>query len=1728
MKSKLIIILAAFIFTVTVILLFYLHSTNEKEVVNRYRAEQLVASRQLAREIESYLHDRSRGVEVLSTFSILQHLNMSEIAATIKEYFEYLKKDHVKAISVYDEKGTIIYSTTKESIGQNYAECDFFHWAVKKENKGKQFISSLIQKTDNQTAPLPYFRFLIAAPIYQEVKNTRDQKPTLKFVGIVTSTIDLEEVVSAFLPLVSAYNANEHAYILDKSGTVILQSEHRGMVLHNIFRQDKSCNKCHVSFDHVKTIISRSEGTVEYAFKEKQKELASFSSMEFNNISWKIVICIPYEEVSGFINRNLYMTFILIGVITLTLIGGSSLIYRSNRLKIRAEEEAKQWMEKRELEDKIRESEEHYRTVVDISADAIIIHCEGKIVFVNQAAVKLVGASSAGDLIGKPAIEFVHPDERESIGKRILEILKSGKSSQWLEERFIRMDGSTIYVETVGTPTTYNSKPSVQVIIHDITEKMQARESLKASEEKYRRLVENLGKEYFFYRHDRDGVFTYVSNSMTDMLGYSKQEFLIHHTEHHTGNPINKEAVKHTELSIQGEQQAPYEVEIYHKDKSIIWLEVTEVPLRDNNGEVNAIEGIAKNITKRKRAEDELQKSEKKYRDLVENALVGVYRTNLKGEILFVNDAMVKMLEYNSREEFLQSSALSRYKNPDNRKHLIETLRKEGSVNNFEIDILTKNGNAKTVLLSATLDGDVLSGMVRDITQRKRAEEELHRRNQELSVLHTIDRAINQTLDLDQILNVAVDKTMEILDADAGGIYLLQEDGKTMLLAAHRGASDEFVKNVETIQFGEGISGQAAVERKPVIMDIAKYPSSPLTTFLVKQGIQSLVSIPLLAKEDVLGAINIISYRPNAFSQDKIETLQSIGIQIGVAIQNAELFEAERRKAKQLQAINRISQNIAVFMDVEKLFSRVVKLIHETFGYSYVTLVVVDEKANEIIYKAAAGYNIAELKKSNEKLGGEGIIQWVALSGNPLLTNDVSKESRFLYCDVLKYSRSELTLPIMLRNKVVAVLDIQSDKLNAFNPDDFTTIETVVRDISVALENAQLYEELKISHATYLGIINSLTEAIYIQDENGVFLEVNKAAEKFYGHPKEYFIGKTPGLISAPGKNDIPMIAEAVKKAFNGEPQSFEFWGLRKNGTIFPKSVNLTSGEYFGKKVVIATARDITERKRTEEEIKKLNHIYIVLSNINQAIVRIHEREQLFIETCRIAVDDGKFRMAWLGMVNSQTQKVEAVASAGLINDYLDKIDIDLSSEKRSKGPTGRTIQSGTHFIVNDIENDDTMIPWKEDAKRLSFRSSASFPLKVFGKTNGCFNLYSSEVGFFDEGEIKLLDELATDISFALEFIEREAQRKQAEQEIISQKNRFAQLFENSPIAIVLLDDQDKIIHINESFSGLFGYFLEEVKGESLNDLIVPTELKEEAESYSDQTREGNQINKESYRKKKDGTLVYVQIVGVPVTANDKTVGIYGMYVDLTQRKDAEEKMKSAKELAEQSDKMKTEFLAQMSHEIRTPINIITSNVNFISEELGDKIDPADKDCFESIDLASRRIIRTVDLILNMSELQTGIYKPSLSKVDIESQVLKKLYNEFQQTAKQKGIDFIYKCEVNESEIISDEYCVTQIFVNLVDNAIKYTKKGKVEILLTKNKDGNIVVEVKDTGIGISKDFFPHLFEPFVQEDQGYSRSYEGNGLGLALVKRYCDINNAVIEVESEKNVGSTFRVIFK
>ncbi|MGE5497957.1 MAG: sensor histidine kinase, partial [Syntrophothermus sp.] len=230
---------------------------------------------------------------------------------------------------------------------------------------------------------------------------------------------------------------------------------------------------------------------------------------------------------------------------------------------------------------------------------------------------------------------------------------------------------------------------------------------------------------------------------------------------------------------------------------------------------------------------------------------------------------------------------------------------------------------------------------------------------------------------------------------------------------------------------------------------------------------------------------------------------------------------------------------------------------------------------------------------------------------------------------------------------------------------------------------------------------------------------------------------------------------------------------------------------------------------------------------------------------------------------------------------------------------------------------------------------------------------------------------------------------------------------------------------------------------------------------------------------------------------------------------------------AERSDRLKSEFLAQMSHEIRTPISTMLNFISLIRDEVPRPLNDEMVFAFDAIDSTSRRIIRTIDLILNMSQVQTGLLECDYKVLNLEKDVLLSIMKEYSTAAKLKGLEMLFTNNSGDPSLRADSYSVIQIFSNLINNAIKYTKKGEINITIYRTENDNLAVDVADTGIGISNEYINRLFTPFSQEEQGYTRKFEGNGLGLALVKKYCELNDAEIKVKSEKGKGSIFTVIF-
>lgn len=377
-------------------------------------------------------------------------------------------------------------------------------------------------------------------------------------------------------------------------------------------------------------------------------------------------------------------------------------------------------------------------------------------------------------------------------------------------------------------------------------------------------------------------------------------------------------------------------------------------------------------------------------------------------------------------------------------------------------------------------------------------------------------------------------------------------------------------------------------------------------------------------------------------------------------------------------------------------------------------------------------------------------------------------------------------------------------------------------------------------------------------------------------------------------------------------------------------------------------------------------------------------------------------------------------------------------------------------------------------------------------------------------------------------FILDITERVRSEEQLEIQREFFRQLFENSPISIVILDKDDKIIDINKAFEDLFLFKRDEVKGLSLNQLIVPPNKKSEGLHLSEKVLNDEIVITETKRMRKDGSLVDVLIIGYPILHKGERVGIFGMYKDISQQKMMYELLKQEKEKIEELNQLKSNFLFNISHEIRTPLNSILGFSDLLIGEITEHQLIDLKEFAESIKRGGMRLLNLMDNIIEISLIEASKTELNLEQLKI-LMILEPIINSFQNNANEKKL-FVEKEFQSNFELLTDQKRLSLVFRNILDNAIKFTDKGGVKVKTYEQTipDGQKfgVVEIIDTGIGISEKFMAKLFEPFSKESTGLNREYEGIGLGLNLSKRLIEILGGRIEIESQSNIGTKVKII--
>ncbi len=282
------------------------------------------------------------------------------------------------------------------------------------------------------------------------------------------------------------------------------------------------------------------------------------------------------------------------------------------------------------------------------------------------------------------------------------------------------------------------------------------------------------------------------------------------------------------------------------------------------------------------------------------------------------------------------------------------------------------------------------------------------------------------------------------------------------------------------------------------------------------------------------------------------------------------------------------------------------------------------------------------------------------------------------------------------------------------------------------------------------------------------WLRANRKFCEILGYSWEALQAHTLDSITHPDDRALSREYERKLLYAKVETYSLEKRYFRQDGSVVwvNLTVSLARDGHGNPDYLIKVIEDISVRKEAESKLRRINQLYRLLSEANAAIARTHDRDRLMESVCQITVDSGLFRMAWVGLLDPESGAVSPLVKCGHVDGYLDNIDINIYDSARGKGPTGTAIREGKHILCSDIARDAAMAPWREAALKRGYYASAVFPLIQEGVVVGAFNLYLPEVTTWPEDIVQLLDGLAEDLSFALDYLAASNARLRTEREL--------------------------------------------------------------------------------------------------------------------------------------------------------------------------------------------------------------------------------------------------------------------------------------------------------------------------------------------------------------------------
>ncbi len=1302
----------------------------------------------------------------------------------------------------------------------------------------------------------------------------------------------------------------------------------------------------------------------------------------------------------------------------------------------------------------------------------------------------------------------------------------------------------------------------------DIRESKRTEENLKKAEEKSRLLIKYAPSA--IYEVDfRGPKFVSVNDAMCSMLGYSREELLAKNPLDLLVGESKKIFQDRIDKHLGGEKLSDsIEYKARRKDGRIIYGLLNIAFTYEDGKPVGAVV-IAHDITERKKTEEALRESEEKFSALSDASPTAVFVYS-SDKILFVNHVAVSLFGY-TKEELLSMGWIDLF-HPDHQgmarelaKTRIEGNRKPGR---YQVKVITKVGEVKWLDVSANLisyEGSP-AGIVNcmDITENYRMEESIRQSQSMLAQAEKVGNIGSWEWDIRTGELIWSEQTYRIFGEEPGGFVPTYE---SFLACVHPDHRQLVAQAVESMLSGD----------KPYDIEYQIVTSSSIMRWAHSRG--------------------------EVVFDERRQPISMVGTVLDIT-DRKKAEEALRESESKHRSIVEQSRDGISLVDESGC------IVEWNHGMEAITGLMRDDVLGRQLWDVQ--FNLAP----DEQRTHEVYERIRALALDAIATG----QSPFLDQLAEWHIQRPDGTRLMIEEMISAILTKKGYMLCS-----------ILRDIT---ERKRSEKALKESEERYRGLNETARDIIVLLSIDGTILSINPAFETITGWSCVDWIGKHFAPITHP--DDLAIAAENFEYALQGENPAFEARFIGKSGEHIPVEAVITPQFMDGKIIgVQAIVRDITERKKAEEELRReKNALEAIMENtsaqlayldpqfnfieVNSAyatgsghqkvdlIGRNHfyffpnaENEEIFQKV----VDTGEpvrfsakpFRYAdqsWRGItywdwslvpIKNAAGNVEAIVFSLLdvtdrmgmeealrkaneelelrvqertnelleVNKKLEVINVNLIEEIKGHAKARAELQkseekyrtivetAGEGIAITQPEGDYTYAN-KQMADMLGYlvidllgKSSLDFtfddqrPLilqmrkdlhkgnKVHGELkfrhkdgSVMWSMYNASPVFDDKGEHVATIILYMDIT----------KRKRIEDDLKRSEAKNKALLDAMPDAMFLISEGGTFLDFRANESELY-VAPEKFIGKKIQD-VLPQNLAQQSIYFVEQAKKTGELQVFEYQlPMAKGTTDYE--ARITLCGENSFLGVIR---NVTERKRSEKILLKAKEEAEAALRIKSEFLAVMSHELRTPLNGVLGMASLLAME---NLSSDQQECVDIIRSSSESLLATINDILSFTSMENR--KIGLEKQPINlRETINDAVNLLSSKAKAKGLDIAYSANGSAPEtVISDKMRLRQVLVNLLDNAIKFTDKGRIDISVSgrglENGRREILFSVKDTGIGISQEYIPKLFQPFSQADMSTSRKYGGTGLGLAISRQIVELTGGKIWVESEPGKGSTF-----